>query len=66
LAEVWLDDYKQNYYERLQYDLGDYGDVSERKALRQSLGCKTFGWYLKNIYPEQFVPNESLYFGEVG
>jgi polypeptide N-acetylgalactosaminyltransferase len=65
LAEVWLDDYKKYYYERLQNDLGNYGDVSERKALRERLQCKTFDWYLKNIFPEQFIPGESKYYGEV-
>ena len=65
LAEVWLDDYKNYYYERIQNQLGDYGDVSERKQLRKNLQCKTFDWYLKNIYPEQFIPGESSRYGEV-
>ena len=65
LAEVWLDDYKNYYYERLKYQLGDYGDVSERKALRQRLQCKSFEWYIQNVYPEKSVPGESSRYGEV-
>lgn len=34
LAEVWLDDYKRFYYQRIGNDLGDFGDVSSRKKLR--------------------------------
>ena len=65
LAEVWLDEYKNYYYDRIQYNLGDYGNVSDRQALRDRLQCKNFDWYLKNIYPEQFIPGPSIYYGEV-
>lgn len=34
LAEVWLDDYAQYYYQRIGNEKGDFGDVSERKELR--------------------------------
>ncbi|KAH9635994.1 hypothetical protein HF086_005846 [Spodoptera exigua] len=65
LAEVWLDDYAKYYYQRVGNDKGDYGDITGRKQLREKLGCKSFEWYLKNIYPELFIPGESVAHGEI-
>ena len=42
LAEVWLDDFKQIYYDRINNKLGDFGDVSQRRQLRDSLQCNRF------------------------
>ncbi|UYV69444.1 gly-5, partial [Cordylochernes scorpioides] len=66
LAKVWLDDFAKYYYQRIGNDLGDYGDVEPRVRLRKSLNCKSFQWYLENVYPEMFVPGEALANGEVG
>ncbi|XP_013382243.1 polypeptide N-acetylgalactosaminyltransferase 5 [Lingula anatina] len=65
LAEVWMDDYKNYYYERFNHVLGDYGDVTSRKELRKRLQCKSFDWYVKNIFPDLFIPGEAVASGEI-
>uniref|UniRef100_H0V3X5 Polypeptide N-acetylgalactosaminyltransferase n=1 Tax=Cavia porcellus TaxID=10141 RepID=H0V3X5_CAVPO len=29
----------------------DYGDISSKRMLQEKLKCKSFDWYLKNVYP---------------
>ena len=43
----------------------DYGDISERKSLRERLKCKSFRWYLEHIYPESQMPLDYFSLGEV-
>ena len=45
---------------------GEYGDVSERQELRKRLNCKSFEWYMTNIFPELFIPGDAVASGEVG
>jgi len=58
VAEVWMDDYKEFYYDRLgttsglkEKNVGEFGDVSDRKELRASLECRDFSWYLSHQMP---------------
>ena len=40
LAEVWLDDHKKYYYDRIGHDLGDFVNVSGRVKLHEELQCR--------------------------
>ncbi|TPP67887.1 Polypeptide N-acetylgalactosaminyltransferase [Fasciola gigantica] len=65
LAEVWMDDFRNFFYDRFYFRLGDYGNVSDRKAIRERNKCHSFSWYLDNIYPELFVPSKAQASGDI-
>ncbi|XP_073691862.1 polypeptide N-acetylgalactosaminyltransferase 18 [Garra rufa] len=67
VAEVWMDEFKSHVYMAWnipQEDSGiDIGNIAERKALRKKLQCKTFRWYLVNIYPEMRMYTDTIAYG---
>ena len=58
VADVWMDEYKALYFDRvgntlssLEDNLGYYGEIESRRKLRESLKCKSFHWFLKSHVP---------------
>ncbi|KAF4518103.1 hypothetical protein B566_EDAN007804 [Ephemera danica] len=66
VAEVWMDEWREFYYSMNPGARSvNVGNVTDRKELRRKLKCKSFRWYLENIYPESQMPLDYYYLGEV-
>eukprot|EP00108_Taenia_solium_P007371 TsM_000734700 transcript=TsM_000734700 gene=TsM_000734700 len=65
-ARVWLDEFIE-----LPFTLDpslrtfEFGNVSERIALRRRLKCKSFSWYLQNIFPESNIRPHIARLGQI-
>lgn len=66
-AAVWMDDWAEFFFlfnPQVASKLPSQ-DVQQRKELRTKLGCKSFEWYLKTVWPQHFFPAKDRWFGRV-
>ncbi|XP_044525050.1 polypeptide N-acetylgalactosaminyltransferase 5 [Gracilinanus agilis] len=59
VAEVWLDEYKEIFYGHGHHLLDqslNVGNLTQQRELRKKLGCRSFKWYLENVFPDIEAP----------
>ena len=59
-AELWMDEYKRLvhlFYGEFKND-PRIRPMDEQLELKKELNCKPFSWYVKNIIPNKFIPDE--------
>ncbi|CAG0878876.1 unnamed protein product [Darwinula stevensoni] len=56
VATVWMDEYAEYLYmRRPHYKKIDPGDLTKQKAIRETLNCKPFRWFMKNVAFDQML-----------
>lgn len=67
VALVWMDEWAEFYFKFTPEaaKLRDKQQIRSRLELRKRLQCKSFEWYLNNVWPEHFFPQDDRFFGQI-
>eukprot|EP00056_Hartaetosiga_gracilis_P022984 m.34518 g.34518 ORF g.34518 m.34518 type:complete len:571 (+) comp9928_c0_seq2:87-1799(+) len=58
-AAIWMDDYAYIVKEAIGHSNTDMGPLDHMLKLRKDLKCKSFDWFLKNVYPEGIITDHA-------
>lgn len=67
VALVWMDDWVNFYFKLnpLAKKLRERVNVTSRLRLRRKMQCRSFEWYLDNVWPQHFFPKSDRFFGRI-
>ncbi|KAM9418562.1 polypeptide N-acetylgalactosaminyltransferase 15-like isoform 2-T2 [Salvelinus alpinus] len=62
IADTWLDAFRKIYYKRdtLAHFIrqSESPNITELVRLKKRLGCRNFHWFLTNVYPDLYIPQD--------
>ena len=68
-VEVWMEEYKRLFYmNRPDLLSTEIGSTQKRLQFKKDRQCKSFKWYLENIFPQKFIlddPDHAFAYGRV-
>uniref|UniRef100_A0A1B0DDB3 Polypeptide N-acetylgalactosaminyltransferase n=1 Tax=Phlebotomus papatasi TaxID=29031 RepID=A0A1B0DDB3_PHLPP len=67
VALVWMDEWSEFFFKfnSVASRIGKFENVTDRLALRSTLKCRDFEWYLTEVWPQHFFPTDDRFFGRI-